>query len=274
VRRSPKSGSRRWAGHGLDEKITKHYAPLIAAALAKSITGLRDIVETRAIHRDATKAADPTEVEAATAAIRARAVLDRQQLADVLNELYADGWLSGSYSAADAVGITATIPAPIGELVTDIDWSKWAPGNPAAALKDASGGLRQLLEQADTTIRGLLDSEIDRLGDILAQGLSAGDSVDTIASALNDDLDDPARSELIARTETARAMSQASLDTYVASGVHEVDLKTFAACQVCEDIASDNPYPVSSPPSCPVHPNCRCALLPVIDTGEEDEEAA
>lgn len=76
-----------------------------------------------------------------------------------------------------------------------------------------------------------------------------------------------AAAERIARTESARCQTQATLESF-----KEYDVKYCRwiaeprACVVCKEIASHNSgygrgvYPVKDVPTLPQHPNCRCAL--------------
>jgi hypothetical protein len=263
-------------GRDKADAIEAHYGPKLATATKRAFKGLRQVVAAqvaqRKITRPVQKAANPSDVSAATGAISAGVVIERTQILAILGDLYGDAYLAGAAEGAASVGGGAVIAASIAEAVAEINWDDWVPGNPEAALKDATGGLRQLLEQSDIQIRSVIDSRLDELGNVLANGLDAGDGIGAITSALTDVLSNPANAEMIARTETARAMSDAALDTYKANDIRQVDLKTFAGCDVCEGIAEDNPYDIGSAPDMPIHPNCRCALLPVVDTGEASEQ--
>ncbi|MFC5184380.1 phage minor head protein [Actinomadura harenae] len=117
------------------------------------------------------------------------------------------------------------------------------------------------------------------MGDLavsLAAALRDGTSVDELARELRDVLDDESRAEMIARTEVARAQSQASLDTYGRADVRRVEWLTSPGnvCMQCEANADQGPIStrqvftggVDSPPQ---HPNCRCALMPVLDVSFE-----
>lgn len=123
-----------------------------------------------------------------------------------------------------------------------------------------------MLDQAEITVKGITDTNLDRIGQALANGIARGDSVDTIAQAIGDMVggETNQRAEMIARTEVSRAMAQATVDTYTQNGIEEVDLLVMDPCPECELIAEDNPHPLADAPKVPIHPNCRCALGPVI----------
>jgi hypothetical protein len=161
----------------------------------------------------------------------------------------------------------ATVVAGLDGLIVpanwDDYWATWQPGNIDAAVKLSDGGLADLLDQSGQRIQGIEDTTLDRFGSILADGALNGDSVDTIAAALGDYLDDPARAFQIADTELARAVTGASFDQYLAAGVNEVDwLASPGACPICEDFAGNSPYPLRDFPDLPAHPVCRCSSSP------------
>ena len=74
-----------------------------------------------------------------------------------------------------------------------------------------------------------------------------------------------ARSELIARTEVARAVNSAAIQCYRDHGVtHKHLLLAPDACDICEDVADDGTIPLDAPvlrgwrDSALSHPACRC----------------
>lgn len=194
-------------------------------------------------------------------------------LEQVLHELYGDAAIQGSHVAATAAGgqmvvgvtkISADFPADY--------WDHWQPGYGAAAAKIRGNGLGDLLSRSGVTIQGLTDSATERLGNVLADSLQAGDSYETAAQKIADGICSPARASTIADTEYARAMSAASMSTYRANGVEQVGwLAEDDACPACLDNAGASPIGIDdSWPAgdVPVHPMCRCSVEPVIDTGE------
>jgi hypothetical protein len=211
---------------------------------------------------------DPTPEEraAAQAFARAHGNLDLGQLQDALTSAYGDGWSAGALVGAQQTG--ATIITGLDGVAAPADWSAywdaWQPGNTAAATKLDQGGLSDLLEQAGRSIDGIEGTTLDRFGSILADGAANGDSVDTIAGALGQYLQDPARAFAIADTELARAVTSASLDAYLAAGVGLVDwLVSPGACPICDDYGTNGPYPIADFPGLPAHPRCRCSSAPV-----------
>jgi SPP1 gp7 family putative phage head morphogenesis protein len=142
-------------------------------------------------------------------------------------------------------------------------WDEWVPGDIAAAELLSDGGLAKLLARSNESIDGIEGMTLDRLGNLLADGVRSGDSVDKIARSLRGLVNDPHRAYAIANTETARAMSKASMDQYAASGVKEVDwLDSQDACQQCAAYAANGPYPLDDAPVLPPHVSCRCSYGP------------
>jgi SPP1 gp7 family putative phage head morphogenesis protein len=205
-------------------------------------------------------------VTAAVTAAAARSYLTgRLSLTDleaVLRDLYGDAYLAGAHAAAQG-GVT--LSAGLGEADASVDWAAWTPGNPAAADLLSEGGLSSLLDSAGITIQGMTGTALDQLGNALADGLNSGASTDTIAGTLSGLLD--SRAQAVAVTETARAVTQASLGTYADAGVAQFDwITSDGACPDCEAESDGNPHDLGddAPPG---HPSCRCCASPVVPAG-------
>lgn len=68
------------------------------------------------------------------------------------------------------------------------------------------------------------------------------------------------------RTESSRVYNQAALQSYIDAGCTEVDFLAEAdCCELCEPYSGKR-YPINYAPFIPVHPNCRCTYLPVVET--------
>lgn len=253
--------------HEYDLKITDHYQPVIRDALEKWVAS----IPVAQFESGVAKASGPDpsviaeQVQAALATDPTLA--DTADLERIIRQVIVDGYLTGGHGAIDQVGAAAVVsPDETGKLITDTDWGKWTPGHPEAAEKAADGALRQLLNQAGVTVKSIVDTSLNQAGNIIADGLAAGHTVDTIAAALGDIASD-SRAEMIAHTETARAMTAASMDVYQQSGIREWDLLPAAgACPTCLAVAAANPHPVSDQSDTPpVHPRCRCAASPHVE---------
>jgi len=68
------------------------------------------------------------------------------------------------------------------------------------------------------------------------------------------------------RTEASHAYNSAALQSYIDAGCTEVDfLAESDCCDLCEPYSGKR-YPINDAPVIPVHPNCRCTYLPVVET--------
>ena len=251
--------------HRHTDQIFAHYTPLIHAALQEAF-------HPEAV-RAATRAAYGTVLQKSVASDAALQMLARALSPDAvtaleaqLASLYGDAALQGAHAAA------AAIPNAISTGYTNITlpldyWSTWQPGYGEAAAKVADGGLQTLLDNAGQTIQGVTATTMGRLGDVISQGLAAGDPVSTTANNALAILADPAQATMVANTEYARAMTETSMDTYQANGVAQISwLAEDDACELCQEnedaspIAIDDDWPNGSVPA---HPSCRCAVAPV-----------
>ena len=265
----------RWPGHQFDLSISEHYAPLIGQVLRPDPAGIRAAISA-VVHAGAAKDTNAPTPEEATAAAAANVTVNQDALLGVLRQTIGDAYLAGTHAAATAIGGGARVVGWAEPLDSAIDWGAWKPGWASAANKVAGPGLRTLLDRAEVTIRGIADVTYTKLGNKLAAGIAAGDSVDTIATSMSTVLSDPARDMLIARTETARAMTAASLDTYEQDGIEKVDMLVADPCPECENLKDSEPdggFDLADAPDIPVHPNCRCALSPVVTVGAGDNGA-
>lgn len=110
-----------------------------------------------------------------------------------------------------------------------------------------------------------------RLSKILLDGFTAGDSIDTIRQAIQAEFNyfSKVRAERIARTEIIMASSHGTLEGYAETGiVKKVEFYTAIDERVCEDCFSFHQEVFSlddAMPMIPLHPQCRCGWLPVIE---------
>lgn len=138
-------------------------------------------------------------------------------------------------------------------------------------------GSRNLLSRARDIVSGLIDHVRESIGKALdkeqtdedGEELSQSDIVDTTINDLIEELP-----ELIAETETVGAIESSVLDTLKDGGVQRIRwLAEPDACPMCQELAESEPISVndewqggvSSPP---LHPRCRCVVVPV-DEGLE-----
>lgn len=123
-------------------------------------------------------------------------------------------------------------------------------------------------------IKSISDTTLDKLRKTLAEGVADGESIPKLASRISGVYDEAkgSRAVKIARTETLSASNQGNLQAYKQSGVVEKKewLTAFdeRTCEECADMNGEI-VNINSNFSCgvdtpPLHPQCRCAILPVI----------
>jgi SPP1 gp7 family putative phage head morphogenesis protein len=122
-------------------------------------------------------------------------------------------------------------------------------------------------------VTNLEQSTRDMLRATVTQGIEEGWSNDKLAGEIEDSYAfDPARAETIARTETAYADIQGNLDGYRASGVVQGKQWIIAQDEFCDEcneldgvvVGLDEQFPGDGGDGPPLHPNCRCDILPVL----------
>lgn len=263
-----------------------HYQPAVHEALTALVMDRAGLVHRAVAHLsapalglappadDVAKAVPTDARQAAAEWLAEMARIDQAAMSKVLEGIRAAAAEVGANLSADAIP-DGTVPDGA-TVVTD--WSAWQPGDARAAGYGDLLGLR--LESLDITIQGITDTTMDALGMLLGDGIAAGDSVQTIAAAIDGYFGDPARSVMIARTETCRAVSAAAEATYAANGVSTWTWEVGAGCcDLCQEFDGME-FPVEGdqePP--PLHPNCRCTPSPVVDvngleTGEDVGEGS
>jgi len=197
--------------------------------------------------------------------------------------LYSTGYVFGQDFGLVAIERARIRKAP--NVGINIDWSKWKPGDkPAAALLKPKGGLARLLgKNRSATIKGISKTTLDRVGRILSEGLAAGATNSSIArdfmlEGIRGIADDPIRALTIATTETARAVSVATVEAYQDFGVQEYEWLALDPCEICQENNDAGPIKLgeefpSGDTEPPAHPNCRCTVLPVVDDGTPIDES-
>lgn len=144
-----------------------------------------------------------------------------------------------------------------------------------------------------------INKAIDRdLSETITEAFSEGVNPRVMARRITDRVDaiGLTRANTLARTETINAHSEAALNRYEDSGVSEVEFEAelqtaedARVCPICEALAELDPKPISTvrhgtfefaaeaddvpdrlagtyPLKPPIHPNCRCSILPASIT--------
>lgn len=245
----------------------------VSEAISKSVD-VDQIVHQWAVSHPEGSQATPQEARA-WAEINVQ--VDPKEIEKVLLEIYAIGALLGNDAAKyDLAQIEIKKASDNG---IGVDWSNWKPGNhPAEALVRAKGGLKNLLDRVDQTIKGMDNTTIQRIGTKLADALKQGKSNLDLAKDLRGVVGDPARSLTIAHTEMNRALNAQKVQDFKDQGIEEQEWLTTDPCDICQENEGEvrkigDPFP-SGDDQPPAHVNCNCTLIPVVPFGEDVEGMA
>jgi SPP1 gp7 family putative phage head morphogenesis protein len=261
-----------WGAHEVDGRIAARAAVKLRAALRQSIDAKRLF--------QLYKESDPlvTDNEAQdNARARAWAMMNmlpnNQALINALMYLWAEAFVLGEDSATEAIRQARELKKAPQE---GVDWANWKPGDRASALLiTPPKAFQSLLSRSGVAIRGLDKTGYDRVGTALARSIRLGLGDTNAAKLINDAIGDPARALTIAITETNRAVSLGAMKTYREAGLEEMEWVTSDPCPECVQnqgqIVQIGGTFNSGAQQPPAHPNCRCALLPVIPDYETNE---
>ncbi len=136
----------------------------------------------------------------------------------------------------------------------------------------------EVLQTATENIRAKIDTTTqDQIGKALVTGASAGLDIDATARLVKTMVGESwpdlskGRARTIATTEVCRATSFASQQTYSRNGIERKEWETSQDEKTCDPCAALNGEVVAVGASFssgdqhpPLHPTCRCTLLPVI----------
>jgi len=269
--------------HQVDGRIAANAAIKIRAALRKSVDARKVITDYALTHP--VKSNNPAQDRARARAWAMHNVnLDQTALELVLKKHYADMYVTGVVSTYEAFGKVqrnkkAQKNPPhnwnpdklaLNALKNVVNWDTWKPGNAAAsALLKPPGGLEKLLNGIKIVSLDMKNTSYDRLGTQLADGIAVGLSPTKLASSIEDSLASPERSLTIALTEGSRAANAATMDSYQALGVAQIQWVAAdpddEECDIDGEIVDvDAEFSNGlTGDDLPVHPNCRCSTMPV-----------
>ena len=124
-----------------------------------------------------------------------------------------------------------------------------------------------------TDLYGITEVMDRGISTVLARGLAEGRNPESMARDIVKQVDGVGRhrARLLARTEVVAAHAEASLNSYKEAGLEGVNVKaewsTAGDDRVCEECAAMEGKTFSIDDSygmIPLHPNCRCAFIPVV----------
>jgi SPP1 gp7 family putative phage head morphogenesis protein len=257
-----------WGAHEVDGRIAAKNATKIRAALRQSVNA-KSIYEQYQLTQP--NVSDNVTQDRA----RARAwslmniLFNNEALRAALLRLYAEAWVTGDAAAGEAIGEERELKKA---LEGAIDWSKWQPGDAAAAmLLDPPKAFEQLVTSSGSLIRGLDKTGYELVGTALADSIRAGYSPTRAAKLIQDAVGSPARALTIAVTESSRVMNASAINRYREAGIDKAQWMVVfggGACEKCAQNAGKivmlgGTYP-SGNTQPPAHPHCRCNLRPVV----------
>jgi SPP1 gp7 family putative phage head morphogenesis protein len=259
-----------WGAHKADGRIAARNSVKVRAAIRQSIDP-RDIYE-EYLRSQPHSSGDITQDRARA---RAWAMLNVQvnlePITAVISKLYADGYLLGEAAAAEAVAkAEKRAEKSLNKADAGVDWSTWQPGNKATALLlRPRGAFKRLLDGAGIVSKTIAKAGYAKIGNALADAIASGASPARAAKLITEKIGDPARALTIAITEQNRAMSVAARFFYEEAGVEKVEWNAVQPCDICApndgQVVNLGSAFESGDTEPPAHPNCRCALLPVIE---------
>lgn len=272
------SGSPAWPAWEHDQDLAALYAPKVSSAFYSGMLASQLFLSQLVIGE-----VRVTPTYAAQEVSRLLGLVLRRALEPLWTEGYALGAISARHavqtlpaapasatSAASVITKLAGDPYPL--PVTVPDWQNWQPGDLDAAAKIATGPrLTQLLQQWGVNlIQSISQTRLGDLAQVIASALAEGKSAASLAQDITGLLNVPSRAKMIAQTEIARAMSAASLDTYLEMGVSTkawLVAPDEAVCKICRACEAEGPIPLSQSflagiDASPAHPHCRCGIIP------------
>lgn len=129
--------------------------------------------------------------------------------------------------------------------------------------------------------QSMLDTEQDKMVEIIKNGIEAGKSIPNIRREMSEAFDQLSKiqAERISRTEVIRTSNEAAIDSWIESGVVEgkqwftaEDGRVDSECAALNGkiimtlkgdfYKKESEFENGNPP---LHPNCRCVILPVLD---------
>jgi SPP1 gp7 family putative phage head morphogenesis protein len=257
-----------WGAHEVDGRIAAKNAVKIRAALKQS-------VDAKQIYEQYGRTQPNVSDNVTQDRARARAwalmnvLFNNEALRAALLRLYAEAWVTGDAAAGEAIGEERALRKAVEGA---IDWSKWQPGDAAAAmLLDPPRAFEELITSSGSLIRGLDKTGYELIGTALADSIRAGYSPNRAAKLIQDAVGSPARALTIAVTESSRVMNASALNRYREAGIEKAQWMVVfggGACEKCAQNAGKivplgGTYP-SGNTQPPAHPHCRCNLRPVV----------
>lgn len=154
-----------------------------------------------------------------------------------------------------------------------ITWGKTQAGVPIAFEgPPSSEAIAWAKKHSATLVQGMNEETQKRLAHTISEGIKNKRGIPGLARDIKGTFADMTkhRSELIARTETANALSEASLESMEAMGINGKEWVTAGDDRVSDECSGNEAEGViptdqafsSGAMAPPEHPDCRCAVAP------------
>jgi SPP1 gp7 family putative phage head morphogenesis protein len=246
-------------------KLERQRTKILRVGTAKMRSAILDAMAT--MRRDVLERSHIREASIADIVARVMNTIEfltPQALAAAIAEIQAELVQSGIESASSEVGITWDQP-------------------PQAALDALYATTLQFA-------RNIVDREKVAMKLALLAGMDAGDSIPDMVQRIKDVFDDGVHiigpdgqvarvlpedswAEMVARTETTRAMTAGIMATYTHAGVQSVqwlaaeDERTCVYCEDADGLTAlvGQPFESVEVDAPPAHPSCRCVVVSVSD---------
>lgn len=167
------------------------------------------------------------------------------------------------------MGATVEVIEPLmyETVMTGVKQASELVGQPAIADFEF---LREWLDKVGEDIgEKINNTTITAFDKTLQEGIAKGDSVIDLKKRVEKvfDFAVDTRAEMIARTESARGITEAHRQTYEYYGFENVEwLLSPGACEICVAKATELWTTQSINGEIPVHPNCKCDFVPIVLT--------
>lgn len=248
-----------------DARLAAKNSVLIRAALRQSVNWEAAYRGYQATTPDTTLSLPQQRTRArAWAIINIRVNLEAFK--EVIYRTWAGAYALGDLAASEEVRLAREAQK---EVQVGVDWSKWKPGDAASAIiLKPPKAFQRLLEQQGITFKNFSDTTLRDLGNSIGEAIELGLDAKIASKRIMNYVANPARALTIAITEQNRAISQATKERYLNAGLQQMTWLVFDPCDKCAQNAGktvniNQPFP-SGDTQPPAHPNCRCALAPVI----------
>ena len=203
---------------------------------------------------------DPRIVEAeALAAAALTEAAASTELREVAHDALVQSYAEGAAGAGQLVSVTT------GQVGIDLESLLVAFEDAVAAALN----LDELWDAADTWIADHVGVVSRAMGDAVADALEHGITRAELLKDLRAIVEDTKAAAVLYDHALATALDQGAVDLYASEGISELEVLTAGDARVddiCRDLETDGPYPVTEPPSLPAHIGCRCAVIPSDDS--------